>query len=153
MKRYGVLEIVLGALLAALVLTVFVQVILRYVTYQPLAWTEEVARLLFIWTCMLGASVGAQRGTHFTVTVFSDLIPSRLQRVFQFVLRLVEASFYAVLAWSGVVVTRVAHLQHSTALEFPMSLSYSVIAFAGVLMCLFTLRRAYLEFVRRGAQA
>ena len=81
MKRYGPLEIILGLLVAALVANVFAQVVVRYVTYQPLAGTEEIARLLFIWICLLGAAIGAKRGTHFAVNFGGEVLPRTVVRI------------------------------------------------------------------------
>ncbi len=153
MRRYGWLEIFVGAMMSALVVDVFVQVVLRYVTYQPLAWTEEIARLLFIWICLLGAAIGVKRGTHFTVTLLLDAIPVPLASMCQFFLRIVEAGFYLTLTSSGIIVTRVAHLQHSPSLEYPMSLSYVVIAISGALMTVFSVRLAYLALFPGGHRA
>ena len=54
MRRLGLLEWAVSGLMLALVVVVFSQVALRYLTYQPLAWTEEVARYAFIWLSLLG---------------------------------------------------------------------------------------------------
>ena len=151
MKRHSVLEVFVGCLMASLVIVVFAQVVIRYVTYQPLAWTEEMARLLFIWASMVGAAIAAKRGSHFAVTFVAEAIPGNGGRVFRFVVRIVESAFYALLAFSGALITRVAHMQHSASMGFPMSLPYAVIPIAGFLMCLFTLRRAIREVSRAEA--
>lgn len=143
LKRPQPLEILVGLLMVLLVATVFIQVVLRYVTYQPLAWTEELSRLLFIWICMVGTAIGAQRGTHFAVTIVIDYLPSSLKRTQLICVALLETAFAVILVWAGIVVTGIAHAQSSTAFEFPMSLPYASIVFAGVLMAAFNLRRAW----------
>jgi len=144
-QRYGVLEIAVGLLMAGLVAVVFAQVVIRYVTYQPLAWTEEVARLVFIWACMLGAAVAARRGTHFAITLASGSIPGALGRAVRAALRIGEALFYGALTYSAFVVARVAHAQTSVSLEFPMSLPYLAIALGGALMCAYSVLQARRE--------
>jgi len=145
MRRYGPLEIVVGILMAALVVVVFAQVVIRYVTYQPLAWTEEMARLIFIWASMIGAAIAARRGTHFAVSIVVNMVPGRGGRMARFLFRIVESAFYLLLTVSGALITRVAHLQHSASMGFPMSLPYIVIPISGLLMFVFTLRRAVCE--------
>jgi TRAP-type transport system small permease protein len=145
-EKNSVLEYVLAGLMACLLAVVFIQVVVRYVTYQPLAWTEEVARLLFIWVCMVGAVVGAKRGSHFAVTLIFDVLPDRMHGAVRSGLLAVEALFYGVFAWSAFLVTRVANNQRSPSLEFPMSLAYAALTVAGVLMSIFALRRLILNF-------
>ena len=147
--KYGFLDALLAILMTFLLLTVFVQVVLRYATYQPLAWTEELARLLFIWVCMIGAAVAAKRGAHFSVTLIFDVVPLRIIRGLKIALRILEAAFYSVLTYSAVAVTRVASRQYSPSLEYPMSLPYSVFAISGGLMCLFALQQALIILRRR----
>jgi TRAP-type C4-dicarboxylate transport system permease small subunit len=139
--RFGAIELLLASLVLGLLVVVFIQVMVRYATYQPLAWTEEVARLLFIWACMTGAVVGTKRGSHFAVTLIFDVAPAALHRPIRVVLQFMEAAFYAVFTWSALIVMRVAHTQHSPSLEFPMSFSYAALMISGSLMCFFALWR------------
>jgi TRAP-type C4-dicarboxylate transport system permease small subunit len=142
MKRYGPLEVALGLLMATLAAVVFLQVVLRYVTYQPLAWTEEIARLLFLWACIIGAVIAARRGSHFAVDFFSRSLPGRVGRLFRASALIVEAAFYAVLAWGGMEVTLIAHGQRSVALDYRLSIAYGIIPLGAVCMCVLTVLRA-----------
>lgn len=50
-------EILCGLFLLTMVLTVIVNVLLRYLFNYSLYWAEEVATICFVWTVFLGASV------------------------------------------------------------------------------------------------
>jgi TRAP-type C4-dicarboxylate transport system permease small subunit len=52
-------------LLIFLSITLFIQVLTRYVLHEPLPWTEEAARFALIWFGMLAAAAGSRRGIHF----------------------------------------------------------------------------------------
>ena len=142
MRRPDWLESLVGLLLVGLVVVVFAQVALRYLTYQPFAWTEEVARYLFIWLSLLGAAVGGRRGAHFAVDIVAQRVPGRAGRALRAGLRLVEAAFYATLTWAGVEIVRVTHLQRAASTDLPMSVPYAAIPLAGLLLCLACLRQA-----------
>ena len=58
---------VCAVLLYFLVVSVFLEVLIRYVIHAPTAWTEEVARFILVWFGLLAAAVGARRGMHFAV--------------------------------------------------------------------------------------
>lgn len=58
---------VCAVLLCFLVVSVFLEVLIRYVIHAPTAWTEEVARFILVWFGLLAAAVGARRGMHFAV--------------------------------------------------------------------------------------
>lgn len=64
----------------AMVVIVFGQVVFRYAIEQPLAWSEEMARYLFVWATFLGASVAFYEGKNINVSLFAERIKSpRLQ--------------------------------------------------------------------------
>ena len=50
------------AALTMLVAVVLLQVVARYVFFQPPVWTEELARYLMIWAGLLGATLSFKRG-------------------------------------------------------------------------------------------
>lgn len=55
----------------ALLLLILLQVFTRYVMQAGLTWTEEVARMILVWTVMLGAAVAMERNEHYMITVLS----------------------------------------------------------------------------------
>lgn len=54
-------------LVVALAVVVFLQVFNRFVLKAPLAWSEDLAMLLFQWVAFLGAAVGIKRMRHFGI--------------------------------------------------------------------------------------
>ncbi len=54
-------------LVVALAIVVFLQVFNRFVLKAPLAWSEDLAMLLFQWVSFLGAAVGVKRMRHFGI--------------------------------------------------------------------------------------
>lgn len=142
MQRLGPLEWAIALLMLALVVVVFAQVALRYLTYQPLAWTEEMGRYLFIWLSLMGAAAGARRGTHFAVDFLPNCLSLRAGQMVRAGIRLTESGFYGLLAWAGFQIVRVTHLQQSASIDIPMSIPYAAIPIAAVLMCGYSLRQA-----------
>lgn len=142
-----VLKNTLFILMLMMVVAVSAQIILRYLTYQPVAWTEELARLVFIWLCLIGAAEGARRGSHFTV----DLLPRNLGglagRLLRGALKLVEAFLYVVVAAAGIQILATVQNQQSVTLEVPMSTFYAAIPIGIGLMAIFALSDAKDEFL------
>jgi len=140
MKRFGFLEALLCVLMGGLVAVVFLQVLFRYVIYQPFAWTEEGARFLFIWLCLIGAAVAAKRGAHFAVDLVPRSLPPGGKRLLVATIKMIEASFYGVVVWGGVMVVQVARMQVAPTLGISMGLPYAAIVAGGLLMAIFSLR-------------
>ena len=56
-----------------------VKVAARYAFTSPLAWTEELATLLFAWLVFIGASLALKKNEHFAIELLVDLLPDRLR--------------------------------------------------------------------------
>ena len=147
-RRLGALEWAVAGVMTMLVLLVFAQVLVRYLTDHPLAWTEEAARYVFIWLCLLGAAVAARRGQHFAVDFVQRSLPARGFQVASAATKIVEAAFFIVLSVAGIQVLRVVHLQESPSLDIPMSIPYLAIPFGAALMAAIAMRRAWVNWFR-----
>src|SRR5216110_972103 len=57
-----------------LIFPVSMQIFSRYTQLIPsYIWTEEMARFLFVWMVMIGATVGVREGSHFDVDIWPTL--------------------------------------------------------------------------------
>ncbi|MGL4812039.1 MAG: TRAP transporter small permease, partial [Beijerinckiaceae bacterium] len=72
--------IVGGAILAIVVITVL-SVWYRYVLNAPLAWTEQVSRILFVWSVFAGAAVLYRRVLHIVIDMFVLMLPPAAQNI------------------------------------------------------------------------
>lgn len=69
LKRLGQIELAICViLLAAITGLVFVASVMRFVGY-PLVWSVDLAQLLFIWVCFLGADKAMREKTHLGMEV------------------------------------------------------------------------------------
>lgn len=142
-RRPSIIELSVAALMLSLVVLVFAQVMVRYLTYQPLAWSEEAARYAFIWLCLLGAVVAAQRGQHFVVDYAQRALPTKIYRITATLTQLLAAGFYALLATAGFRILSVVNLQQSPSLEIPMSIPYLAIPVGAFLLATVAIRQAW----------
>jgi TRAP-type C4-dicarboxylate transport system permease small subunit len=53
--------------LGGLLLTLFLQVFTRFITRDPLSWTEEAARYLYVYVVFLGSSAAVTERTHVAI--------------------------------------------------------------------------------------
>jgi TRAP-type transport system small permease protein len=73
---FRLVEGVLATLLAAMVIMVFGNVVLRYLFNSGIVVSEELSRFCFVWLTFIGAVVAARDGTHLGM----DNVVSRLSR-------------------------------------------------------------------------
>lgn len=124
-------------MLALITIIIFVQVLFRYVFTQPLHWTEETARFLFIWVALLGAAVAFKDRTHFTITMVTDRFPTRVRLAVQVMAALGATWLLGLLIREGLFVAELNHIQVSPAIGLPMSVPYMAIPVGAGLSILF----------------
>jgi TRAP-type C4-dicarboxylate transport system permease small subunit len=91
-------EILIAVLLASMIIILFMNVVLRYVFSKGFAWSEEIARLCFIYLVYLG-SIGAMRDNrHLLIETVLVRIPPLAQKVLYAVLQ-------AVIIWLMYILT------------------------------------------------
>ena len=62
-------EYLLVVLMVVEVVVVFAQVVTRYVFHSPLAWSEELARYMFIWLVWIGAAYATKMRKNIIIDV------------------------------------------------------------------------------------
>ena len=74
------IERVCAAILAVLVVDIWIGVFGRYVFELPVTWAEELARYLMIWASLLAVSCGIARREHVAVTALISRLPDPARR-------------------------------------------------------------------------
>lgn len=91
-----------AAALGLIVLITFANVVVRYLTDESFAFTEEISVFLMVVLAFVGAAAAFAKNTHIRVTYFVDrLAPATARRVELAVLAAASALFAAI-AWFGV---------------------------------------------------
>lgn len=76
----GLLLIIFGILVA--------QIIARQIFHSPLIWSEELARLLFIYAALLGISMAVRSQQHVYIDFLTNLMPANIKRATNSVVQL-----------------------------------------------------------------
>ena len=93
-------EIAAVVLLAGTTCAVLVGAIGRSVGH-PIPAGPEIAQLLLIWTCMLGADLVIKRGEHIRISALPDALPPNGRRVLHLVCVLCMFGFLGYCGWLG----------------------------------------------------
>lgn len=88
------------SLLAVIVVLVFSAAIMRFFGH-PLIWSVDVAQLLFIWLCFLGATRAMREKAHIGIDLFVRLLGHRARLAVEIAVSLVVLAFLALLAVEG----------------------------------------------------
>jgi TRAP-type transport system small permease protein len=144
---HRLLNWLLAASVAVLIIPVLLQIFSRYVGFIPrYIWTEEMARFFFIWMIMLGAMIGVREGTHFDVDLLPDLSP-RWNAALRGIMHLAILFFALIFVYYGYQFTKEAIDGERTSelADLPLWLIFVAWPLAGVTWLLFTAEKLLAE--------
>ncbi|WP_366655685.1 TRAP transporter small permease [Fodinicurvata sp. EGI_FJ10296] len=143
-------EALVAILLTVMLATIILQVLARYVFNLPLAWTEELARYLFIWLIFLGSSQAMRWGNHIAIGMVADRLPDILARISALIVHLLIAAFLVVLIFMGWRIAMTVAPVMSVAMKMPLMIVYLPLPIAGAVMLVRTLC-TIVRIIRHGA--
>jgi TRAP-type C4-dicarboxylate transport system permease small subunit len=125
----AVLEYLTMACIALMAILVIAQVILRYAFNDPLTWSEETARIVFIYLTFIGIGAAYGRRRHMFIDALVIELPAALKRVVEFsVVGLATAFLLTLIVLTFRSITELYRMDVTTpALEYPMAFVYLVI--------------------------
>lgn len=150
-RPMGILEWSLCGLMVAIVAVTFAQIVLRYVLEASLAWTEELARYIFIWLTALGSAYAFRANSHFLLRFAVDRLPPKGQLAANAISGLLVALFLAVFVWWSVVYVGRVYDQVGPVTGLSKAFPASAAVVGGCLMLYFSIRQS-LETIRAGLQ-
>jgi TRAP-type C4-dicarboxylate transport system permease small subunit len=127
---------VLAANLGCMTLLVFASVLFRYVLNRPLAWSEELASLLFAWLTFVGAYVGFRTRSHIRIDTLTIFLPPVVRRVVRICVDLCVLALLAIFMWQGFRLTVTTWSLEFPAMEISRGYLYASLPIGACLMVL-----------------
>lgn len=142
-------EILLFAMLCAMVVIMGIQITARYVFSSSLSWSEEITRYLFICSGFLSASFCVKKSASVKIDQLVQLLPGKGVHILRLVSYTIELIFFSYLipfAWEYMM-SGVKSGQLSPACGIPMYLiqSTAVISF---ILCVLRLIQKWIQRVQ-----
>jgi TRAP-type C4-dicarboxylate transport system permease small subunit len=123
------LEYLSMACVVMMFLLVIAQVVLRYLFNDPLTWSEEMARIVFIYLAFVGIGAAYGRRRHMFVDALVIELPAKIKRIVEFsAVGIASAFLVALIVITFRSIVELYRMDITTpALEYPMALVYLVI--------------------------
>lgn len=132
-KWFERLELAVGCILLAIItFLVFIAATMRFFG-NPIIWSIDLAQLLFIWLCFVGATRAMRQRGHLGVDFLVRLFGHRLRLWIETVLAVVFVAFMMVLAYEGYKLTQM----NMERLFGDSGLSYAYVTIAVPVGCVF----------------
>lgn len=124
-----------AAILAVLLVDIWIGVFGRYVFELPVTWAEELARYLMIWAALLAVSCGIARREHVAVTALIGRLPGPARRWLNVAIDLLAFAFFAFIGYFGIGMTQGGATQYATIFEMTMVIPFAAVPVSSALAC------------------
>jgi TRAP-type transport system small permease protein len=136
---------VAGALISliCMIIVVGIQVFFRFFIEATPHWTEEAARMFFIYSVAFGTGTGIKRGDFISLNLIGKYLSPANDKILQVLTDLAVIAFSLIIAVYSIGFVRLGMDERSPALEIPMGLVFISMVIIGAGICLFTLEHLY----------
>lgn len=132
----------------AMLVSLSLQVLMRYVFNHAPSWTEELAVTCFSWCMLLSIGLGVRQAIHVRMELLVDRLPPAPRRWVDCLVTLTTALAGAFITWYGVLYVLDSGGSRSAAIGYPLAWLYASAPACGALMAVFAL-----EHLLRGPAA
>ncbi len=122
------------ALLAGMVVVIFVNVVLRYTGESAFLWGEEVGRHLMIWLAFAGSGLALRSGAHIGVDTLEQSLSARGAQIVRALIALILLVLFVALMFEGIDYAWRTRFQAAAALQFSMAWVYAGMPIGCLLM-------------------
>lgn len=133
-----VITFISNVIFSLMFLVVLLQIIGRYVMQNPFMWTEELARVLYVWLIFFGSSTLIKGYEHITIDFVQRRLSPQKEKIFKVIIDVLAFVFFIFVILGGLKMmknSRIACLPCIPAIR--MSYLYLSMVVGGVLSCFF----------------
>lgn len=134
-----------GALisLGAMIIIVALQVFTRFFMESTPHWTEEAARIFFIYSVAFGTAIGIKNGDFVKLNLIGKYLSSRNDRLLNIFVDLTTIAFALILILHSIKFVKLGMDELSPALEITMGFVFLSITIIGLSIVFFTLENLF----------
>ena len=122
----------------AMIIIGFMQVFWRYFLQQPLSWSEEILRYLYVWSIFLGISIAIPENGHVAVDALMNLLKGLPKKILSVFIHLVILIFFGLMLTIGSQYTLVNIHQMTPSTRISLGVVYISIPLGGLFGLWFT---------------
>jgi len=130
----------LALLMAGMVVIVSAQVWYRFILNDPLSWSEEASRYLFVWISFMGAAAGVRYQVHLGIDLMEKILPAGSYRVAVIIVNLIIQVFLLMIIYWGFKILGVIQFQESPSMHISMRYPYMAVPVGSIFMLINSLR-------------
>ncbi|HSO18132.1 MAG TPA: TRAP transporter small permease [Desulfosarcina sp.] len=130
----------LALLMAGMVVIISAQVWYRFILNDPLSWSEEAGRYLFVWISFMGAAAGVRYQVHLGIDLMDKILSTQAYRLVVVLVNLIIQVFLIMIIYWGFKILGIIQFQESPSMHISMRYPYMAVPVGGIFMLINSLR-------------
>lgn len=119
-------------------LIVLLQIIGRYVMKNPFIWTEELARVLYVWLIFVGSSTLIKEYEHISIDFVQRRLSPQKEKIFKVIIDILALVFFIFLILGGIKMMKNSNIACLPCIPaIRMSYLYLAMVVGGFISCFF----------------
>ena len=127
--------------LCVLVAVTFWQVLCRFIIKIPVAWSEEIARMSFVWLIFLGSAIAVKEGSHLMLDMLTSAVRPNFRRAMEYWVLLAILAVSGVIFYAGGSYCLRSLGKTAVTLPIPSNCVYAAVPVSAALMAFFAAER------------
>lgn len=113
----------------------FAGVVFRYVIRVPLKWSEELARILFVWIVFFGGNIVTRQERHLSLDFLENLFPATVKHILYVLSSILGLVFLSVVLYVSILMTdQIGRISNLAVIPISMSYPYMALPIGSFLM-------------------
>ena len=133
---YNLLLLICSVLFVIMGVSVFTNVVLRFVFSKSIAGLEELARYLLIYITFLGAALVLYDDEHLDLDIITSLLKGKLKFINRFLILFVLLVLQVLISFYGIKYAMIVIAQPTPALKIPLGTVYMILPVSTIIMSL-----------------
>ena len=148
-----IISVVLFFIMTVLVVITFLQVFSRFILHIPIAWSEEVIRMSFVWMISLGSAVAIKENSHLVMDMLTSAVSEKMRKVLRMIVLVLILGVSVILLVAGANYVVRSMGKTAVTMPIPSNCVYIAIPVSAVVMIFYTVEQAVLELNRNRKEA
>lgn len=139
----GILKIVMAITSFLLFTVTFLQVVSRFIFKTPLAWSQDVIRLCFVYLVFWGAAYCIKEKAHLNVDVFLTSLKPKMRKTVEIIINVVLLLFFAFIIYFGFQFMKTGSTQNAPYIPISMSFYYLSVPTSAIFMLYYMIQQIF----------
>lgn len=142
----SLVKLIMGVSSLVLSVVTLLAVITRFIFQNPIAWSQDIIRLCFVYLVFWGGAYCVKEKEHLNIDILLTSVNDRTRKIIEIIINIILLLFFVFLIYFGFIFMQTGVSQKAPYLPIPMSMYYLALPTSGILMLYYQIQILITQF-------